>query len=356
MREGDIERLLYILGASEIKPSREWLNISCPFASVRHQKGRDRRPSFGIRVSDGESRFFCHSCGITGDMRQLVWRLARYRGKGNWFRAAGDLVGKDGPSLAELEAKEEFSKDTEAQRSRLARSSYWASSNPEPLRRPIDQLEYDIIPEEVLLGFREMAPAAEAYLFGPRRGLTPLSVQLWELGWQPHARRVVVPVRDMNGKLVGLSGRALDYFDKVAQEWIPEQLPKFMHGSGFKRDNFLFGEHLVQKGQLGYLVEGHFDAIYLRQAGYPNAVAVMGSHLSAIQADKIVELLSEVIIVPDGDTAGGEAAAKWEARLKGRLPVHVASVYEGRDPDEYDDEELEEILSVDNHEADCYPG
>ena len=118
--------------------------------------------------------------------------------------------------------------------------------------------------------------------------------------------------------------------------------------TGFHRDFFLFGEHLVERGDTGYLVEGHFDAMYLRQMGYGNAVATMGSHLSGIQVEKCVIMFNEVVIFPDGDQAGGEAALRWEHALKGRVPVAVADCVPEMDPDNYDEDQLEDLLSVDN--------
>jgi DNA primase len=80
--------------------------------------------------------------------------------------------------------------------------------------------------------------------------------------------------------------------------------------------------------------------------GYPNAVAVMGSHLSVEQVEKLVALLSDVTIVPDGDEPGGVAAAKWERALTGRVPVRTVTVRDGADPDQYDQDELDELLAL----------
>jgi DNA primase len=132
---------------------------------------------------------------------------------------------------------------------------------------------------------------------------------------------------------VGISGRAFH----------AEQLPKYLHSSGFRRDYYLYGEYQARTGERGFLCEGFFDVIYLRQYGY-NAVAMLGSHLSRFQVEKLVKFFSDVVIVPDGDGPGYEAAKKAEAQLSPRLPTIVAKVPFGKDPDQLDENELTSLL------------
>jgi len=335
-----VEELFKVIGCSNLKYGLKWVNATCPFAAYRHSKGSDKHPSFGIRVSTGLSHFRCLACGVVGDMHTLVWKLGRYKGKGDWYDQASRLVMRDTPDEGDLGGMMDSQDVRPDARARLERATYWGTSKTpaKPVALSLDTLEYPVLAEDDLRQFRELSPAARDYLMGPTRKLAPHTLELWELGWQPHARRIVVPVRDWDGRLVGLTGRAID----------PDNKPKFLHSTGFKRDYFLFGEHLVERGERGYLVEGHFDAIYLRQMGYPNTVAVMGSWVSAVQVEKIVQMFSSVTIFPDGDDAGAQAAEKWEYALKGRLPVNVIDVVVGRDPDEYDQGELDDMLALDD--------
>jgi len=361
MNADQIEKLFSILDCTDIRYRGSWINASCPFAPWRHKKGTDKTPSFGISVSPGStSRFSCFSCGMSGDLKSLVWGLQRFRKEGDWYERAGRLlVAFDSPGLEDIEARIAFSENpSEATfAERFARAPVgWAgvTNVPHPHTKQtggrkvlkLDQLEYKKIPEKHLKASQSMPPEVLDYLTGPRRKLQHSTLSLWELGWQPYRRRIVIPVRDWDGNLVAITGRCLDVKDENGK-WVHEQEPKFLHGTGFKRDYFLFGEHLVQRGETGILVEGHFDAMYLRQMGYPNAVAVMGSHLSQVQTEKVLTMFSDVIIFPDGDEAGGHAAEKWEHALKGRTEVKVLDVLVDRDPDEYDEEELEELMGFD---------
>jgi hypothetical protein len=351
MRAEDIEKLLSLCGSSDHRPRWDWINAPCPFAPWRHGKGTDRKPSFGIKVEkDGESRVRCLSCGLIGNLRQFVWRLARYRGYGTWFQKASELLYRESLSEAQIDRLLEFAADPVSMRSKLETATYWKGTPQKASARKainLDDLNYMLVPESKLDALEELPPQVLAYLTGPRRKLSPFTIELWGLRWNPYSRRIMIPVRDWKGKLVALTGRAMD--KEVSPDvWEPEQKPKFMHSKGFHRDFFLFGEHLVEHGDTGYLIEGHWDAMYLRQMGYGNAVAVMGSHLSGLQVEKAVTMFKEVVILPDGDKPGGEAAVRWEHALKGRVPVAVADCVPDQDPDDYDQYQLEDLLSVDN--------
>ena len=245
----------------------------------------------------------------------------------------------------------EFAENPAGMREKLEQATYWKEVPTKLVKKRkainLDDLNYMIVPESKLEALEELPPQVLEYLTGPRRKLSPFTIELWGLRWNPYSRRIMIPVRDWKGKLVAMTGRAMD---KAIEPnvGVPEQQPKFMHSKGFHRDFFLFGEHLVEQGDTGYLIEGHWDAMYMRQMGYGNAVAVMGSHLSGIQVEKAVTMFKEVVIFPDGDKAGGEAAVRWEHALLGRVPVAVADCVPDMDPDDYDQYQLEDLLAVDN--------
>lgn len=344
-----IEQLLGIIGCERIKPSHSWVNATCPFASTRHSKGVDRHPSFGVSIQPGgESNVWCHTCGCRGNLHEFVWKLARLRGYGAWYDRACRLVIKDNPDEKTILALPESSQGSV--RERIARAEYgWLEREPEPVKAAIpslDTIEYPILPEEHLASFRELPEAALRYLTGPRRRLTQTTIDVFELGWQPQRRRVVIPMRDIDGNLVAITGRALDHYQDG--KWVHEQEPKFMHSKGFRRDYFLFGEHLADRSDEAILVEGHFDVMYLRQMGYPSTLGVMGSHLSLVQVAKLVKFWKRVVILPDGDDAGAAAAEKWAHALKGHLPVAVCDIVPGKDPDDYEQEQLDTMFTFDN--------
>jgi len=341
------------------------MDSSCPFATWNHRKGTDKKPSFGISLAtDGSSRYRCFGCGAGGELNVLLWRLESLRGGGKWFARASELVmAHDSPSLDEIELLLDFESPAAARRREFKRNGrgFFARApkgegGGGAKTLSLDHIKYDTLPESTLTRLQDLPQEALDYLTGPRRHLNELAVRLWGLRWDAGKRRVIIPIRDWKGKLVATTGRCLDQRIEPLRPrdrglppiWGPEQQPKFLHSKGFKRDFFLFGEHLVKKGEMGILVEGHFDAIYLRTVGYSNAVAVMGSHLSRIQVEKALKMFSEVVIFPDGDEAGGLAAERWEHAFKGRTPVRVLTVETGRDPDDYDLDELDYMFIDDS--------
>jgi len=175
-----------------------------------------------------------------------------------------------------------------------------------------------------------------------RRGYTLNTIRVWELKWHPRQRRIAIPTRDRNKRLVGISGRAID----------PGGYPKYLHSTGFPREFYLFGEHMAIPGT-GILVEGQFDVIGLWQDGFPNGLGAFGSDLTLRQLEKIVDMFSDVVILSDGDDPGRKAAERWERQLRERLPVRVPDMPKGKDPDDLSMEEKIAILGepkvVDNH-------
>lgn len=145
-------------------------------------------------------------------------------------------------------------------------------------------------------------------------------------------RRVMIPIRDIRGRVVGFGGRVLG-----------EGQPKYMNTgetSFFNKRYLLFGLDIarqeVRKTQQVLIVEGYMDAISLHAAGIKNAVASMGTAFAVEQARLLKRMALEVIFCYDSDAAGRRAAVRATtiAREAG-LRVRIATVPQGKDPDEY---------------------
>lgn len=336
-----IERLLHGLGCDKIKQGNTgWVYATCPLARWRHPSGADAKPSFAVSIEpDSASHYKCHACNATGELTALIWAILRNRKRTN----SGPSEAKLAELLREVQAHNAPSpSDLKARMARINEDGYQRHAgktvagvvvSPRTAAQVPVELELPTLPESTLDGLRNVPSDVLAYLTGPDRRLTPQSVETWELGWHARAQRVAIPIRDCSGALVGISGRA----------FLRDQLPKYLHSSGFRRDYYLYGEHRLRTGERGYLCEGFFDVIYLRQFGF-NAVAMLGSHLSRFQVEKIVRFFSEIVIVPDGDGPGYEAARKAEAQLSSRLHTVVAKVPFGKDPDQLNDDELTTLL------------
>ena len=169
--------------------------------------------------------------------------------------------------------------------------------------------------------------------------------------------RLMVPIRDGEGRLAGFGGRALD-----------DSNPKYLNTPRspiFDKGHILYALHLArdaarEKGIV--IVEGYMDAIMAHQGGFSNVVASMGTALTQQQVSLVRRLVrrpgsktpGEVVLALDPDAAGQEATLRslessWNVFQKssvGRAPgatlyespeapsIKVAPLPEGKDPDE----------------------
>src|SRR5262249_31604296 len=94
------------------------------------------------------------------------------------------------------------------------------------------------------------------------------------------------------------------------------------------------------------IVEGFFDCLRVHQAGYHKVIALMGATLSEVQEILLLARFGEVVLMLDGDEAGRCATRQRAARLWGKIPLNIAEVPSGRQPDQLSSEEIERILRI----------
>lgn len=144
-------------------------------------------------------------------------------------------------------------------------------------------------------------------------------------------KRVMFPIIDRRGNVIAFGGRTLE----------PDAPAKYLNSDETlvfqKRDN-IFSLNFAKntKESCFILCEGYMDVIALNQAGFDNAVATLGTAITASQANLMKRYTSEVVISYDADGAGQKATMKAinllnEAGLKAR----VLSIPDAKDPDEY---------------------
>ncbi|MBQ7652868.1 MAG: DNA primase [Clostridia bacterium] len=149
------------------------------------------------------------------------------------------------------------------------------------------------------------------------------------------AGRLIVPIFDAFGKVIGFGGRVLEKKEGVAK------YKNSRENILFDKKRVLYGLNYVKKAKIGnpiediILVEGYMDVIGLYQAGVKNAVASMGTSLTEIQAKTLKSMVDKVIICYDGDFAGQKSTLRGLDILKRHdLEVRVMSLPDGKDPDE----------------------
>ena len=149
-------------------------------------------------------------------------------------------------------------------------------------------------------------------------------------GYDTFRNRLMFPVIDVRGSVIGFSGRILG-----------DGEPKYLNSpetAVFSKSHNLFALNLAKKSKSGYIIltEGNIDVVSLHQAGFDSAVASLGTSLTAEQARLISRYVSEVVLCYDSDEAGKKAAARGITILeKLDLKVRVLTLPGAKDPDEF---------------------
>lgn len=143
--------------------------------------------------------------------------------------------------------------------------------------------------------------------------------------------RLVFPVRNVSGALVGFGGRALG-----------DENPKYLNTPEtplYKKSDLLYGLDLaraeISRSGRAVVVEGYTDVIAFHQAEYPAAVATCGTALGRGHLELLGRFASAIVLAFDADSAGERAAVRGdELRISSNLDLdlRVAMMPPGRDP------------------------
>lgn len=143
--------------------------------------------------------------------------------------------------------------------------------------------------------------------------------------------RVMFPIIDRRGNIIGFGGRTLET-DAPAKYLNSDETAVF-----HKRES-LFSLNFAKNTKEKYLIlcEGYMDVISLNQAGFDSAVATLGTAITPEQARLMRQYCEEVVISYDSDSAGQKATMK-AINLLGDAGVEarVLQMSGAKDPDEY---------------------
>ena len=165
-------------------------------------------------------------------------------------------------------------------------------------------------------------------------------VQKWPDGtWHDFfIERLTIEIKDEDNKLVGFGARSLD-----------NKLPKYINTpqtSLFNKSQLLFGlnkaKNSIEKEGVCIIVEGYMDVFAAHSEGFENVVACMGTSVTKEQLELISKYSEKVILCLDSDIAGRRASVNNLIKLINsdinfsnlKLEIEVASIKEGKDPDE----------------------
>ena len=143
--------------------------------------------------------------------------------------------------------------------------------------------------------------------------------------------RVMFPILDLRGSVIGFGGRALQ----------DGKGPKYLNSSDtpvFKKSRNLYALGFAKsaKSDMLLLAEGYMDVIALHQAGFTSAVAALGTALTQEQARLISRYAGRVVLAYDSDSAGQTAARRALSLFSALdISVSVLNLGEAKDPDDY---------------------
>ena len=145
--------------------------------------------------------------------------------------------------------------------------------------------------------------------------------------------RIVIPILDVNNKVIGFGGRGLD----------KDALPKYLNSpeSGvFSKRSVLYGldkarKQIAEKDE-ALIVEGYFDLIALHQAGVRNVVATLGTSITEEQVSRLRNYTENITLMLDGDEAGMKSTLRLiglfgEMGIDGKMVI----LPEAHDPDSF---------------------
>ena len=310
----------------------------CPF---HHEK----TPSFNINESRGF--YHCFGCGESGDAIKFVQKMDGL----TFVEAVKKLADACGVKI------EEGREDPAAGRRRrlyallaeltqFYRRCLLKTKEAELARKYLK--ERDLGPEvqeAYQIGYA-MNGVANILTWGEKYGYTPAEIEAagvirqangpGDRGYHRFGGRLMFPIRDRQGRVVGFSGRQL-VASKNSGKYVnsPET-------DVFKKSKVLYGFDKAagamakSPNREAIVCEGQIDCIRLQTSGFPNSVAGQGTAFTEDHVKMLSKCADQVALVYDDDAAGHKATVK-SARLclAAGLPVRVVSLPGGDDPDSF---------------------
>lgn len=325
-----IREFLEALDIDNIRIGATEASFSCPFPG--HTYG-DLHPSASMNVET--KAWICHGCGC----------------RGNAITFASSLLGTSQIEAALLlqQAYDPYRLDPDERGIVSEVRAIFETKDTKVMleetilpERLVDKYAVDWLRAYYAYRCGEGFPACD-YMF--ERGFTPEALTDWEFGYDGLTRRVVFPIRNVDGKLLGFKGRTTD----------KEQSPKYFilgdrqgqpvrfNYQRYSPSRVVFGLDRITLGTPFVLCEGELNAVILSQLGV-DGVALGGSNFSNEQVNLIKGHTNEVTLFLDGDNAGRRATKDIIEKLKDYVSVWVVADHEG-DPASLDADYTLELIA-----------
>lgn len=320
------------------KQGANWVG-KCPFHDEK---------SSSFSVSKSKNIFKCFGCGVGGDAIKFFMMIE----KAEFTTAVRSIADKIGFTLEESEQQA----DPEEAKSRATLFEIMEDVA-KLYQKQLIEIHKAKVLEPELLGDRMLtmdsviefqigfAPGDKDRRFISERlvdkGLREKGIELGLLSdknantYDVYQKRIIFPIHNEKGQVVGLGGRKIEDDKK--------ENPKFINSKEsalYKKDQILYGLYQAQQHirKMGFavLVEGYMDVISFHQAGAVNTVATCGTSLTQGHAKKLKRYTDTVVIIRDRDAAGEKAMLRdINILLEAGLKAEVVILPEKHDPDSF---------------------
>lgn len=302
----------------------------CPFHN-------DTNPS--MSVSREKQIYKCFSCGASGNAFNFIMDYDHIE-----FKEAIKVLGeKAGVEVSGISVAPKVTKyDKYYEMYDLAHKYYQNNINSKAGQKAKQYLETRHIDEELIKEFGiglalDNMNALTTILLNKDYSIKELEqLGLSSNNHDAYINRIMFPLHDISGKIVGFSGRIYD----------DSNLNKYLNTKEtiiFKKGECLYNYHIAReyarKLKFVIIVEGFMDAIRLSQIGYKNVIALMGTAMTSEQMQLVKKLSTNVYLSLDGDNPGQNATLTiGEELTKLGLDVKVIAMpteKKEHDPDEF---------------------
>jgi DNA primase len=303
----------------------------CPF----HE---ERTPSFSVNATD--KLYYCFGCGAKGDLIGFVRETENldFVGAIEWLADRFNV---------QIEY-EETSPEQDARRRRRERLLDLLDAAASFYERYLWESQAGSLARDYLAGRGLGEDVCREYRLGLALGGSTLTRKALERGFNRDelvaaglvnrrgndyfARRLLFPLADARGRVLGFQARKLHEDDPLRAKYVnsPE-------GELFRKGDLLYGldraRAAIAKQERAVVVEGNTDVLALRQAGIEPVVASMGTALTERQLKELGRLTTRVWLCFDGDAAGEAATLRGMELASARgLEVRVVALPPGFDP------------------------
>ena len=305
----------------------------CPFHN-------EKSPSFS--VSRTKQMYYCFGCGAGGNVFTFLMEYENF----TFVEAVKFLADRAGIELPQLEYSKEAREKADLKASILeinktAAKYFYVQLKSERGKQAYTYLKGRELTDEIITAFGlgySNKYSDDLYKYLRKKGYSEELIRqaglintderqgVYDKFWN----RVMFPIMDSNNRVIGFGGRVMG-----------DGKPKYLNSPEtvvFDKSRNLYGLNRARTSKKSYFIlcEGYMDVIALHQAGFINAVASLGTALTAGHASLIRRYVQEVYLTYDSDEAGTKAALRALPILReAGIAAKVIRMDPYKDPDEF---------------------